>query len=391
MIAFEKAVEIVRANAAVLHAESIPIEECLNRVLRQDVLSDVDMPPFDKAAMDGYACRRQDVGDALEVIEVIPAGKSPQRALGSRQCAKIMTGAMLPDGADCVIIVEEVEETAANTIRFMGGLTAPNISRKASDVVAGQTLVRSGVRIGPAEVASLALAGCVWPRVSRKPRIGIIATGDELVEPDAVPGSSQIRNSNACQLMAQCLQFGCAPVYYGIAKDAKDIIAGMLEKARQENDVILITGGVSMGDFDLVPSLLEESGIRIYFEKVAIQPGKPTVFGRTGEQAVFGLPGNPVSSFTVFETLVKEFLAVAMGLRNHVRTTRCRLARALKRENCARMAWVPVRITPEGFAVPVEYHGSAHITSMTGADGITSIPVDTYEVPEGSAVDVRQI
>jgi molybdopterin molybdotransferase len=391
MIAFEKAVEIVRTNAALLRAESVPLKECLNRVLRQDVLSDVDMPPFDKAAMDGYACRSQDVGDVLEVIEVIPAGKRPQRALGSHQCAKIMTGAMLPDGADCVIIVEETEEIAAHAIRFKGRLTAPNISRKASDVVAGQTLVRSGARIGATEIAALALAGCVWPRVSKKPRIGIIATGDEIVEPNVVPGLSQIRNSNACQLMAQCWQFGCAPVYYGIAKDAKDIIAGMLEKARRENDLILITGGVSMGDFDLVPSLLKESGIRIYFEKVAMQPGKPTVFGRTGEQAVFGLPGNPVSSFTVFETLVKEFLAAAMGLRNHVRTTRCRLANALKRENCARMAWVPVRISPEGFAVPVEYHGSAHITSMTCADGITSIPVGIYEVPEGSAVDVRQI
>jgi len=391
MIAFEKAVEIVRANAAVLQSESVPLEECLHRVLRQDVLSDVDMPPFDKAAMDGYACRRQDVGDVLDVIEVIPAGKRPQRRLGSRQCAKIMTGAMLPDGADCVIIVEEVEEAGANSIKFKGRLAAPNINRKACDVVAGQTLVRTGARIRAPEMAALALAGCVWPRVSKRPRIGIIATGDELVEPNVIPGPSQIRNSNACQLLAQCLQFGCAPVYYGIAKDSKDIIAGMFQKARQENDVILIAGGVSMGDFDLVPALLKESGIRIYFEKVAIQPGKPTVFGRIGEQAVFGLPGNPVSSFTVFETLVKEFLAAAMGLKNHIRTTRCRLASALKRVNCTRLAWVPVSITAEGLAVPVEYHGSAHITSMAGADGITAIPVGISEVPEGSDVDVRQI
>ncbi len=391
MITFEEAVEIIRAHAPVLGTESVGIEDSLNRVLREDVASDVDMPPFDKAAMDGYACSRQDLSEFLEVVEVISAGKRPGKGIGAGQCAKIMTGAMLPRGADCVIIVEEVEELPGKRIRFKGSQTAANISRKGADVVAGQIILHSGSRIGPKELAALAATGCVRPRVSLRPRIGIIATGDEIVEPDAFPAESQIRNSNTHQARAQCRQFGLEATYYGIAKDETSAISSLLERARMENDLILITGGVSMGDFDLVPAVLKEQGFLIHFNRVAIQPGKPALFAQRGTQTVFGMPGNPVSSFTVFEILVKEFLAAVMGLTSYVRITRCVLAGALKRSVSVRMAWVPVRINRDGSAKPVEYHGSAHITSLAAADGITAMPIGVCEIPGGSFIDVRQI
>jgi molybdopterin molybdotransferase len=388
MITYERAVEIIHAQSVLLGTESVDLHAAVNRVLRQDVVSDMDMPPFDKSAMDGYACHVEDARSVLEVVEVIPAGYQPQHAIAANQCAKIMTGAILPHGADCVIPVEDVEELSEKKIRFKGERVAPNICRRGEDVVAGQKLVPAGTRITAKEIASFAMAGYAAPVVSRKPRIGIISTGDEIVEPHVAPQSAQIRNSNSYQLYAQCLQFGCQPAYLGIVKDTVEAIGGVVARAGQENDLILLTGGVSMGDFDLVPSLLKEAGFTIFFEQVAIQPGKPTVFGRKGDRFVFGLPGNPVSSFTVFEVLVKELLSGLMGLQQRTPPAKCPLAKAFKRRAGQRRAWIPVRITPAGLVEPVEYHGSAHITSLVSADGLITIPVGEKEVPAGTLVDV---
>ena len=217
----------------------------------------MDMPPFDKSAMDGYACRAEDARSVLEVVEVIPAGYQPRHAIRANQCAKIMTGAILPHGADCVIPVEDVEELSETKIRFKGERIAPNICRRGEDVVAGQKLVSAGTRITAKEIASLALAGCAAPVVSRKPRIGIIATGDEIVEPHVVPQSAQIRNSNSYQLYAQCLQFGCRPFSSGNRPGHNRRHRRRCRRAGQGNDLVLLTGGVSMGDFDLVPVAVE--------------------------------------------------------------------------------------------------------------------------------------
>lgn len=391
MIKFEKAIEIIRANQFLLGSEKVDLKESLNRVLCEDVISDIDMPPFDKSAMDGYACRREDLSNELDVVEIIQAGYQPQKKIGKNQCAKIMTGAMMPEDSDCVIIIEEVEELPGNKIKFKGEKTSNNICVIGEDVVLGQKLVSSGTRITAKEIASLALCGHVSPLVSKKPRIGIIATGDEIVEPYLIPKKSQIRNTSSYQLMAQCLQFGCEPTYYGIALDTEDEIGKTVIEAKEENDLIIITGGVSTGDFDLVPSVLIKNGFNILFDQVAIQPGKPTVFGRDGNKFVFGMPGNPVSSFTCFEIFVKEFLAGLMGLNDHAKTFKMRLAKEIKRKKNKRLAWIPVKINSDGKIEPVEYHGSAHINALAFADGITSIPIGINEIKEGSIVDVRQI
>jgi len=390
VIKFEKAIQIIKENIILLGTEEINIKESLNRVLRQDVISDLDMPPFNKSAMDGYACRNKDIGNELEVIETIPAGESPKNVIGENQCAKIMTGAMIPEGADCVIIVEEVEEIDENKIKFKKEKTSRNICDLGEDVVKGQKLVSSGIRITPKVIGTMALSGCVKPIVSLKPKIGIIATGNEIVEPENVPGKSQIRNSNADQLLAQCNEFGCEPNYYGIVVDTKEAIASAVKKAKAENDLVILTGGVSMGEFDLVPGILKESGFELFFEKVAIQPGKPTVFGRDGNKFVFGLPGNPVSSFIIFEIIVKELLAGMMGLDNHFKVIRAELNKDIKRKRNVRHAWIPVVFTEEGKVEHVEYHGSAHITSLADAEGLISIPVGDFETKKGTVVNVRQ-
>ncbi|MFH0988924.1 MAG: molybdopterin molybdotransferase MoeA [bacterium] len=391
MITFEQASEIVQSNCYLLGTEHIDFKESLNRVLRQDVVSDLDMPPFHKSAMDGYACRQEDIRNTLEVIEVLPAGTQPQKSIGINQCAKIMTGAMIPEGADCVLIVEEVEQVSETTIRFKAERTSANICFKGEDVIAGQTLVSTGVRITPKEIASLALAGCSSPLVSKKPILGIIATGDEIVEPYTIPQGSQIRNTNSYQILTQGNQFGCTTKYYGIVPDTEEAIGRVLTEARSECHVVLLTGGVSMGDFDLVPSLLKNHGFELFFEKVAIQPGKPTVFGRSGNTFVFGLPGNPVSSFMVFEFFVKELLAGMMGLKRFSTILKYRLTNDYKRKRSTRRAWVPVQITADGEAKALEYHGSAHISSLAGADGVITIPIGEREILKGTLVDVRQI
>ncbi len=300
MLNFEDAFEIVIGSANRLGSEQVDIGRALGRILAQDVVSDIDMPPFNKSAMDGFACRREDSGDILTVIETIAAGYVPQKTIGHRQCARIMTGAIVPEGADCVIMVEYTRTIAENQIRFTGQKTADNICYKAEDAKAGDFMIRKGTRLRAEHIAVLASAGCTNPLVSHRPRVGIIATGDELVEPATKPGNSQIRNSNSYQLAAQAASMGALPCYYGIAADTEQTIDTMLKKAMAETDVVLISGGVSAGDFDFVPKILRENNIRLVFEKVAIKPGKPTVFGIAEDGFVFGLPGNPVSGFVLF-------------------------------------------------------------------------------------------
>ena len=390
MIPFEDALNTVRNNIYLIGSENSDIKESLNRVLHENVYSDMDMPPFDKAAMDGYACRIEDIENELEVIETIPAGYKPQKEIGRNQCSKIMTGAMLPLGADCIIIVEDVEEISETRIKYKKTETGINICSKGEDVKKGQPLLQKGIRITTKEIGTLALTGCVAPLVSIKPKVGIIATGDEIVEPYAMPMQTQIRNTNSYQLITQLKDFGCEPIYYGIVSDNEQDIGNAIAKAKIDCDLILLTGGVSMGVFDLVPGLLKDNGFNILFEKVAIQPGKPTVFGRDKDKFVFGLPGNPVSSFLIFEIFVKEFLAGMMGLDKHINSRKCILCKDFKRKRSVRHAWIPVTITHDNIATPMEYHGSAHITSLSGADGIMPVPVGISELEKGTEIDVRQ-
>jgi len=391
VITFEESLEIVRTNAVLLPAERVPLAESLHRVLREQVVSDIDMPPFNKSAVDGYACRKEDSGEELTVIGTLAAGSPVALTVRKDQCVKIMTGAVMPGGADCVLMVEEVECTGEKKIRFKGTTPIPNICYKGEDVVAGDRLLSSGQRLTPKEIASLALAGYADPTVSRKPRVGILATGDEIVEPSVVPRLSQIRNSNSFQLIAHAQQFGCDVTYYGIARDSNEAIGKLIQQAKSENDLILLTGGVSAGELDLVPALLEKSGFRILFHGVSIQPGRPTVFGRSENKYVFGIPGNPVASFIVFETIVKELLAVMMGLAAYRKVAVCRLGKAIRRQKTRRLGWRPVKISGDGVAVPLDYHGTAHISAYANADGIVPIPVGISEVPEGSQVEVRLI
>jgi len=391
MIPFDKAFEIVMAHARPLDSETVALSESLGRILAEDVRSDIDMPPFDKSAMDGYACRRADLGRELEVVEVVQAGTPPSKAIGEGQCAKIMTGAMLPEGADCVFMIEYAEEARPGLVRFTGSATHDNICRKSEDIRAGDIALRRGARIAPQHVAVLATVGCTHPRVYRKARVGIIATGDELVEPDERPGPSQIRTSNSHQLRAQAITADTVPAYYGIARDTKSDIDGAMKRAMAENDVILLSGGVSQGDFDLVPDIMTANGIEILFDSIAMKPGKPTTFGVSPSIYCFGLPGNPVSTFIQFEILVKPFLYKLMGYDYRPSYSLRPLASSIKAKGTDRETWLPVKFTPDGRVEAGIYHGSAHINALCDADGLIVLPAGSGVLQEGTLVRVRPL
>ena len=391
MITFEEALAIVLdAVFYEVNSENIPIDKSLNRILAQDVFSDINMPPFNKSAMDGYACRMIDLFEELEVLEVIPAGKQPTKLIGSKQCSKIMTGAMMPKGADCVLKVEETEEISGNRIRFTGKQSKSNFVEFAKDVKEGDLVLKKGIIIKPQHFAVAATVGLTEPRVYKRIRVGVISTGDELVEPQAKPELSQIRNSNAYQLIGQLLKMNVTPYYFGIARDNEESSTRIISKAIDETDVILLSGGVSMGDFDFIPQIFKQLGIDIKFKTIAIQPGKPTVFGVLKGKFIFGLPGNPVSSFNIFELLVKPLIYKLMGHYSAPVLIQMPMGKTYTRERSSRKSFIPVKIE-KGKIWPIEYHGSAHINALSDAFGIIAIPIGIAELKEGELTDVRQI
>ena len=393
MINFEDALKIVLESVNPSgKTEKVEFVNSLNRILAMDVYSDMNMPPFDKSAMDGFACRMEDIANELQVIEVLPAGKIPENKVGPNECIKIMTGAIIPDGADCVLMVEHTEKTENGRIRFLKENTKSNICYFAEDIKEGALVLEKGIRIKPQHIAVMASVGCTLPEVYLKPKVAIISTGDELVEPDSFPAKSQIRNSNGYQLIAQVERAGAIADYMGIVEDSEEATYNTIKSALENNDVVLLTGGVSMGDFDFVPDIMKQLDIDIKFQKVAVQPGKPTTFGTAkNNKFVFGLPGNPVSSYAQFELLVRPLLAKMMGQKINDRILKLEMGTDYSRKRSARKSFIPVNIGGDGKVYPVEYHGSAHIHSYVFADAMVAIDIGVSELKKGVIVDVRQI
>jgi molybdopterin molybdotransferase len=391
MISFDEALKIIKGEPFTPESESGTLDVAPGRVLAEDVFSDIDMPPFDKSAMDGFACRRSDLGNRLEVIETVRAGDIPEKVVGKNQCTRIMTGARVPDGSDCVIMVEYTEKVDDSHIRFAGSKTENNIAYRGEDIKKGDRVLTRGCLLRPQHIAILAAAGCTKPSLYRKPRVAVLTTGDEIVEPDSVPTGTSIRNSNGPQLIAQARSMGAAANYLGIVEDTPEATRSAVMAAVSDHDVLIITGGVSMGDFDYVPGALRDTGVRLFFEKVAVKPGRPTVFGRKDNVFVFGLPGNPVSSFIIFELMVKPLLYRMMGHEFLPPVLRLPIGVDYGRKKADRVSWSPVSIGDDGLAMPLAYHGSGHINSLGDAGGLMAMAPGVSSYKKGDIVDVRQI
>jgi molybdopterin molybdotransferase len=391
VISFEEALRIVIESAFETETETISFTSSDGRVLAENISSDIDMPPFNRSAVDGFACNMKDIYNDLEVIEIIPAGKVPEKSVGRNQCSRIMTGAIVPDGCDIVFMVEDSENLSSGKIRVAGKFSKSNISLRGEDAKTGDVVLHHGKFIKPQDIAVMSSVGHTKVIVKKRPRVGILSTGDELVEPSVYPENSKIRNSNAYQLLSQVRRAGGTGHYYGIAPDLENITFEMIRKAISENDIVLLTGGVSMGDFDFVPSVMMRAGVKILFDKVNVQPGKPTTFGIHSKAVIFGLPGNPVSSFIQFETLVRPLINIMMGLNWQPFEQKLPMAVRYERKSGVRMGWVPVAITGNMEVLPVEFHGSAHISALPEADGIFAVKAGIKTIDKGEIVSVRQI
>jgi len=389
MIKIEEAYDIVINSDCTVETEHVSLINSLHRILAEDVLSDIEMPPFDKAAVDGYACKIEDVSNPMEVIESVQAGQMPTKTVEKGQCTQIMTGAPVPKGCDAIVMVEHTE-IKDNKVIVLNKNRKTNISYKAEDVKEGQLVLKKGIQIKPQHIAIFAAVGYTNVLVNKQPQIAVISTGDELVEPEHKPGLSKIRNSNGHQIVAQVLAMGAKANYYGIAKDTEEDTFRIVSKALSENNMIILSGGVSMGEFDFVQSVLQRAGITILFDKIAVKPGKPTTFGTAKDKFCFGLPGNPVSSFIQFELLTKPLIYKMMGCKYHPEEIRLPMKEDYYRKTTVRKSYIPVVIS-KGEVTPIEYHGSGHIHALNKANGIISVPIGVNKINKGEIIDVRQI
>lgn len=393
MINSKKALNIILKKAKALGVEEVALFSTLGRVLAEDVYSDVDIPAFDRSAMDGFAINSKDNSKTFEIIEDIPAGKVPKKKIKCGQCARIMTGAMLPKGSNKVVKVEDTEprrSVAGSFIKITHHEKKSNVSKKGEDVRQGQLILKKGTKIRPQEAAMLASVGKHKVKVTRKPKVAVISTGSELVEPSMKPGFGKIRNSNSSMLLVQLKRRDIDAKYLGIARDNFAATKKLIKKGLDEVDILLLSGGVSVGDYDFVREVLKSCGVKIHFNKVAIKPGKPTVFGTKSKKLVFGLPGNPVSVLVIFELFVVPAIDQMVGRKTKEKLVPLKLLQNFYRRDSKREQYYPIKIKKTG-ALPLEFHGSAHMQALTQADGIMQIKRGIKSLKKGTIVRVRSI
>lgn len=378
-------------DVAPLPPERVPLHAALGRALAEDVRAPRALPPFDASTVDGYAFRAADAiapGARLPVAFEVFAGASQIPALLPGACARVFTGAPLPAGADCVEMQEEVKRRRGTAELTRAGERGRFLRRAGSDVASGAVALARGTVVDPGAIGLAAAVGRAELLVHRRPRVAILATGDELVPVGEVPGPGRIVDSNSHALAAACIEAGAEPALLPVARDDEASLATALAAARG-CDVLLTLGGVSVGERDLVRGALERAGARLDFWRVAIRPGKPMTFGRWGAAAVFGLPGNPVSALVTFEVFARPALRALAGLRGNGRTTvEVRLATA-QRKVPELTYFLRVRLREQDgeiWAEPLPSQSSGDLSSATGFDALAVLPAGADALRRGARV-----
>ena len=322
---YPEARDALLARVAPVGTETVPLDEALGRILAEDLVSAENIPPFDRSAFDGYAFRAADLAGAsreapvtLRITEEIPAGATPTRPVTPGSCAKILTGAPIPAGADTVINYEATEFTDKAVTFFEPVAQGSNVVCVGEDVKAGTVLARGGDEIDFGTVGTLAAQGVTRPAVFRRPRVAVLSTGSELVDAEQTPGPGMIRNSNAHTLSAALRRAGLEPVYLGIAVDTEEGIAALIERALTDCDAVISTGGVSVGDYDLTPAAMERVGVETLTRGVQLKPGMACAYGVRGGKPVCALSGNPASCVVNFYTVALPALRKLCGRREPV-------------------------------------------------------------------------
>lgn len=392
LLSFDDALDRLLAAAGPLDVESRCAMAALGQVLAEDVAADRDFPPGPRSAMDGFALRAADTGDAgatLRVAGEVPAGHPGTGIrVGAGEAARVFTGAVVPEGADSVVMVELTEEDRAKgTVLVRERVTSgQHVRLRGEEMRAGQVVLERGAVLGPAEAAALASVGREEVAVHRRPSVGVLATGDEVVDASAVPEPHQVRNSNARGLMAALGVYALPAEDLGIARDTR---AGLDEAIARglRHDVLLVTGGVSVGAYDLVRGAIERAGAEVLFHGVAIRPGKPVLAAKCGPRFVIGLPGNPVSTFTIFEVLVVPLLRWLSGFPEPRRAwVPATLTAPLKRKPGRRtFALARVRAGDAGLeAEPAATRGSGDVLSLARANAFVDVSEGSHALPAGT-------
>ena len=390
MIEPQEALRIVLEKSPRLEAVEVPLPEADGAVLDESVASDSDLPPFDKSAMDGYAVRSADLARLpadLAVVESLPAGTAPTRPIQGGTCAKIMTGAPVPAGADRVVKAEDTEALPDGRVRILRTDPGRNICLRGEDVRKGETVLEVGRVLRPPEIGLLASVGRERVRIVRRPTVAVLATGDELVSVSTVPGPGQIRDANSWSLLACCRRAGVGAESLGVARDTEADLGDRIARGLKR-DVLLVSGGVSVGEWDLVPKVLRDLGVTIHFATVRMKPGKPTLFATLGRGLVFGLPGNPVSTIVGFHLFVLPALRRMMGWVDPAPPTVTATLAAPVKVRGGRTSFVPAVLRREGetwVAKAVETRGSADLVGFSRADALVVLEPGTH--PAGTRVE----
>ena len=396
MLSYEQArnkvIEEVGKRRGPRATAGVSVWEALGLVLAQEVKTDREYPPFDRSTRDGYAVHSNDAasGAQLKCVREIKAGDTVREALTARTCLQIMTGAAVPAGADAVVMIEHTSREG-DLVRFeRTAQPGQNIVPRGSEAAAAQTILTTGMRLGYAELALAAQVGAVNLQCAQRPRVAILSTGDEVVLIDEKPGEFQIRNSNGVSLAAQVRIAGGEPVVLGNAADRIEELGEKIELGLKE-DALVLSGGVSMGKYDLVESALKAMGAEFFFDAVAIRPGKPAVFGMCRGKPVFGLPGNPVSTMVTFELFVAPAIDLLGGAQARaLPLVEARLAEALK-EKTGLTHFLPACVewngrTPEVKAL--RWQGSGDIAALAKANCFLIVPAERERIEIGESVSV---
>jgi molybdopterin molybdotransferase len=387
MLSVDEASRAVAQRIAKLPVERVAVRDARGRVLAADVIAARKLPGFDNSAMDGYAARSKDLPATLPVVATLGAGHVLLDPIPDKVAVRIMTGAPIPTGLDTVVIQEDVT-IEGNAVALPASATGENIRLAGEDISTGELAIAAGTRLAAGELGLLAALGRVDIDVHRAPRVAIVSTGDELVDISIEPGPGQLVNSSAHALAALISDAGGIPNTIGIVKDDPVTMATLIASA-MDNDVVITTGGVSVGDRDHVRAALSSAGVELELWKVAMKPGKPFSFGMSGKVPVFGLPGNPVSTFVAFELFVRPALLAMQGA---AVTNRPRAPVQLVhgyRKQAGRAHYVRARVQRNGehlVAHPHPKQGSAMMTSLIGCNALVEVAAEATEVGPSSIV-----
>ncbi|MDA3811546.1 MAG: molybdopterin molybdotransferase MoeA [Spirochaetaceae bacterium] len=386
MIELNQIFDILNKQHTVLKTERVPLGKAVGRVLPVSVYSTMDSPPFDKSAMDGWAVRGDESETELTSIDIIGAGDVSFKKIEKGTCASIMTGAKIPEGTGRIIRIEYTHRDGEKVFIDRDD-PHKNIIRRGENLKKGDIVLTPRI-LNPGDIGILASSGLAEVDVALAPSIGILTTGSELKEPGDILEDGEIYNSNGHQLMAQANVWGCSLHYYGIIKDDKKELKAVIKKALSQNDLVLLSGGVSMGEFDYVPQILEDSGVNKIFHKAAIKPGRPLWFGKNDNTYVFGMPGNPVSTYILFEVLVKHLILHLCGLKYEPAFLRGILGKEIHRRTWDRAEFLPVKWV-DNEIIPIMYHGSSHLNAMAEAKGLIIVDPGIKTLLKGETVNVR--